>query len=920
MIKTAINWWKFVFICLIIPAVFFAFCHPIFALQYQQCATNSSCSIGEFLYDDNYQTISVGTTCTLTSRYPNGDVLLNSVTMDVSADGYYSYSVGTSGLSNGVYRTQMCCLTGTENMCLDKTFEISTTSNSLVADIWAYPDRALTSFGTLISSIWSAPTRELSSSNLSNGTSLATNENISNIGSSLTVISTQVSAVQTDVTTINNKVDSLNTAISNLQTTTDNILAKWGSYSVTDILNYVDSLETQLGNNTHTCSDNSVFGQIKCLQDKWGSDSASTIATAANNAYSTASSIRSELNFNGKSTTAYDEIIALKAYVDTIEGSLGSSSDSSSAASIFGRVKQVKEAVDTIDSTTLDLTDLMNKWGTLSATDIYDKVKNLSSEISNINTVSNVSSILSVSNTNITNITEIKNQLLAMKAILDVNRTQLQQLSNKPIIKTWLEDGSVIFKHLITNPSKFFEQEVDFIYYFPPEVRLDNIIKKTESLEIKYDTSKNVYYASQNIKLKPNQTIIVEIEVDDIWTIPQEKINSIKKQADELFAPLKGTSYFAQGSTLHSDIFTSLDKIIALQKTAKNPEDKLKIFSDTKIEMDSINRQIESLKTIVASAGSIGTLSGYIGGVQTMAVWGIIVILVAGFVFLALYIRSLNPSQNKPPQLNNQGPKQMNNFRPPLQIPKNIGFYSLIALAALSAATGSTVLTFFIYNQKQDDEASNPVVLSAIATPTPEIKIEPSPIIENQAEESTLIPTPEYISPSPTIIPTTIPNLIPPSAEINGQKKVTIDPLISSFGNLRSTPNRNSVIVTKVLTGQELIVTEEMTNSSGEKWLNISFNQHRGWILSQLTKPLTQASATTTNFVASSNKIKINVPDRDTVYVYSKPAYDASITYKITTNQDAEILLETKRWVKVILTKLNIEGWISQDFIEKNIR
>ena len=823
MIKTAINWWKFGFICLIFSAAIFVSSTPIFATQYQQCATNSTCSIGEFLYDDNYQTISVGTTCSLTSRYPNGDILLNAVTMDVSADGYYSYAVGTSGLNNGVYRTQMCCLTGTENICLDKTFEIAATSNSLVADIWAYPDRALTSFGTLISSIWSAPTRQLTSGNLDNGTSLATTENINTIGSSLAVISAQVSVVQTDVTSVNSKVDALTTTVNTIQTTTNNILAKWSTYNILDILNYVDSIEVQMGNNTQTCSDNSIFGQIKCIQDKWGTESAATIYAAANNAYATATSIRSELNFNGKSTTAYDEMIALKSYVDTIESSIGSESDTSASASIFGRVKQVREAVDAIDNSTLDLNDLLAKWGDYSATDIYDKVKNLSSDISGLNNVSNVTTIL---NTNTTNITEIKNQVLAMRAILSVNKTMLESLSNRPIIKTWLEDGSIIFKHLITNPSKFFDQDVPFTYYFPPEVKENNIIKKSDSLEIKYDASKSVYYASGNFKLKPNDSIIVDIEVEDIWTIPLEKINSLKKQADELFTPLKNTSYFAQGTTLHSDIFASLDRIVALQKTVKLPEDKIKVYNETKIEMESINRKLESLKTIVTSAGSVGTLSGFIGGIQTMAVWGIIVIMVAGFVLLGLYIRSLNPPQNKPPQ--SIMPKI------PLSLPPRMGYMSIIALTVITSASGSIYLTNYIYKISETAK-SNPAVLSATTTyiPVPSPKI-PTP---------TSVPTPKYIIPSPTSSPTAIPTIILP--------------------------------------------------------------------ISTTTIP--------TTFIPTS-KVFIRVPDRDTVYLYSKPSYDASVTYKIPITQEAELLVESKRWAKVILSKLNIEGWVSQDFIEKNIR
>jgi hypothetical protein len=203
MSHTIKKWGIFVSIYLIISAVFSIFTTPVQAVQYQQCLNTSDCTIGEFLYDDNYQPIAVGTTCTLTIRHPNGDLLINSVNMPGTADGWYSYSVGTSGLSSGIYRGQMCCNPSADNLCLDKSFEITSGQNSsLVADIWSYPSRSLDSFGNIISGIWSHPTRSLTSSNLDNGTSLATTASLNSIGTSL-------SNIQTNLVTIESKVDSL---------------------------------------------------------------------------------------------------------------------------------------------------------------------------------------------------------------------------------------------------------------------------------------------------------------------------------------------------------------------------------------------------------------------------------------------------------------------------------------------------------------------------------------------------------------------------------------------------------------------------------------------------------------------------------------------------------------------------------------
>jgi hypothetical protein len=823
MAKSAINWGKYILLLVLMATVFFASPLIAHAVQYQQCPTDSSCQIGEFLYDDNYLPVATSA-CTYTSRYPNGDLLVNGSAMTGSADGWYSYSVGTSGLSNGVYRGQMCCVTDAETTCLDKSFEVSATLGSLVSDIWSSPNRSLTTFGTLISDIWG------------HSSAVGTSTSINAIGSSLAVISAQVSAVQTDVDTIDTKINSLQSSINTLQSDSTILIAKWGSSSISDVIGYVDGLETSLGNNAQTCLDNSVFGQIKCLQDKWGAESASSLQSSATNAYNTAVSLRSELNFNGKSTTAYDEIMAIKGYVDSLETSVGSSSDLSSASTIFGRVKQVKEAVDAIDNSTLDLNDLLAKWGSYDATTIYDKVVSLGSTIATLNSVSNVENITNNNITQNANLTDLQNQILALRALLSVNRTILEKIDNKPVIKTWLENGSIIFKNLITNPSATLTQTVPFVYYLPPEVKQEDIMKNSPEISVKYDTSKAQLYATGEIILKPKQTVIVEVEVEDIWSVPDEKIASLRKQSSELFAPLKKTAYFAQGASLNADIQASLDRIVAIQTPNKLPEDKIKDYQDAQIELTSVNRKMDTLKEIVTSAGSIGTLSGFIGGVQTMAVWGIVVVLVAGFVFLGLYIRSLSTS------------RQLINTPPMTTIPsrqkssKSITSTIIIAIFfGTSFGTSSTLVYFYSGLSKE----VQPQVLSATTTiqntPTPTSITVSEPTI---SPEPSLMPSPTPTESTIEIYPTVTPTFVP-----------TIAPL-------------------------------------------------------QKISPATVSTA----------KSRVVVPDFDTVYLYSRPANDSAIVYKITNTQIVDILVESKRWTKVILTKLNLEGWVSQDFIDKTSR
>jgi hypothetical protein len=58
--------------------IFLSLPNRVFAIpaDYQQCLVNQTCTIGEFLFDDTYTPIATAA-CSITSRYPDGDVFIN---------------------------------------------------------------------------------------------------------------------------------------------------------------------------------------------------------------------------------------------------------------------------------------------------------------------------------------------------------------------------------------------------------------------------------------------------------------------------------------------------------------------------------------------------------------------------------------------------------------------------------------------------------------------------------------------------------------------------------------------------------------------------------------------------------------------------------------------------------------------------
>ncbi|KKQ89795.1 MAG: hypothetical protein UT14_C0051G0007 [Candidatus Shapirobacteria bacterium GW2011_GWE1_38_92] len=118
--------------------------------EYQQCTNTADCIVGEFLFNDEYVPVA-DADCTLTARYPDGTVFINSATLPPSADGWYSYDIGTSGQPLGLYRSQICCTTIDGYMCLDKSFTIT---QDTAESVWSYDNRTISSFGNIVQEIW----------------------------------------------------------------------------------------------------------------------------------------------------------------------------------------------------------------------------------------------------------------------------------------------------------------------------------------------------------------------------------------------------------------------------------------------------------------------------------------------------------------------------------------------------------------------------------------------------------------------------------------------------------------------------------------------------------------------------------------------------------------------------------------------
>lgn len=526
-----------------------------------------------------------------------------------------------------------------------------TNFGTLVSDIWNYTSRSLSNFGSLIADIWGNSTRTLTAGTLNSG-QLATLNEVNSLGTSLTAstenirsdisnVSDQILGTQTSLASLSSKIDSINSQTSVLSGKVDNLINKWGSYTVSDVISNISTIKSSIGVSGDVCgSSNTIFGGIACLQNSSSSGDSSNILTAVENVETLIGNLQNELNYNGKSTTAYADVQTIKTNIETIIGAIGNSNDSATMATLFGRMKKVSDKVEALDGINYQATTVIDNWGTLSPTDIYNKVKDLSSEISAINTVSNVSTILALGQTNATDITVLKNQLLTIQALVAVNKDLMEKVVDKPIVKTWLEDGSVIFKTMVTNPSTS-RQNASVKFYLPKEATQKDIIKVDEGASVNYDSGTESLYVSGDFSLAPKETKIISVEITDIWKISETEIESLKVQSEELIKALDKTAYYAQGITLKSDITVLLESISRTQKEAVTPNERIQSYRDNIQKLVSVKNEIKELKNLVTSLSSNSIMSGFVGGAQSFSLWGMAIVIVMSVMAMMLYIRFL---------------------------------------------------------------------------------------------------------------------------------------------------------------------------------------------------------------------------------------------------------------------------------------
>jgi hypothetical protein len=168
--------------------------------------------------------------------------------------------------------------------------------------------------------------------------------------------------------------------------------------------------------------------------------------------------------------------------------------------------------------------------------------------------------------------------------------------------------ASIILRVLAVNPSKTEKQIAPIKVYLPKEIKPENIIDK-EDLEIGYDSQQATYYLYGDYELEPGEVLEKEIELEDIWVIPEEEIETLRTEVEKTAKLLEKTDFKERFDFLKESIDRKLNRIIERQRvSAASPEKHISDYRENLKLLEEVKNDLVVARSFLAQAKKLPTI------------------------------------------------------------------------------------------------------------------------------------------------------------------------------------------------------------------------------------------------------------------------------------------------------------------------
>ena len=185
--------------------------------------------------------------------------------------------------------------------------------------------------------------------------------------------------------------------------------------------------------------------------------------------------------------------------------------------------------------------------------------------------------------------------------------------------------ANIVVRAAVVNTTST-KRKIPFKSYLPKEIKPENVVDMGD-LQIAYDPKESCYYVYKDYELEPKDSVLVEIEMEDVWKISEDEIKSIREEAGKVTKILDKTDYYERANYLKNSIESKLNQIEQSQKVINpNPGGYISDYRDNLKLLEAVKADLASAKTLVAEAKNIAP----------MLTWKLIIAVVGFLGFLGV--------------------------------------------------------------------------------------------------------------------------------------------------------------------------------------------------------------------------------------------------------------------------------------------
>ena len=186
-----------------------------------------------------------------------------------------------------------------------------------------------------------------------------------------------------------------------------------------------------------------------------------------------------------------------------------------------------------------------------------------------------------------------------------VNKEIMSQMDNDIQAMDYLgdlahtDDDTSTVKYAIDadNPS---DEVVDtrVTHFLPKEIKPENIIQPA-GFSLGYDSDSGQFYLWKNETFQPKEKKHFEVEIKDIWRVPEKLLESYRKDAELVLKRLEVTKYKDLAMMMRNDILRDINDIETSQGEVTTLKERIALYPINAQREERVRKNLERMKALL---------------------------------------------------------------------------------------------------------------------------------------------------------------------------------------------------------------------------------------------------------------------------------------------------------------------------------